>query len=63
MAVSSLAVLGWAVGRLPSPLILLLASNALGSYGESVPIGQLRVLRVFWSWSCSMRCEPWEFMA
>lgn len=34
MAVSSLAPLGWTVEELPSPLILLLARNALGSYGE-----------------------------
>lgn len=37
MAVSSLTPLGWAVERLPSPLISVLASNVLGPYGERVP--------------------------
>lgn len=41
--------------------------SALGSLnGESIPIGQLRVYRVFWSWGCSMQCavcEPWECVA
>lgn len=34
MAVSPLAPLGWTVEKLPSPLILVLARNALGSYEE-----------------------------